>query len=265
MTLSTRGLWHIFRQEVLKNVGITVGQAFFLSSGRNLVISPHPDDEVLGCGGMLAGCSANGKETDILFLTVGEASHGGCCTTLARGIGTQRRRLAEAANEILGVPQGRLHFLGGRDGYLPKRGQPGFSALAEKIAACLEKSAPNAVFCPHPFEGWSDHIAAEELTRAALNMMAPGPMPRLYHYCVWFWYNMPLARAWRIDWRKARLLDIAEQVPLKRQAMRVYLDALAPCGNSWIGKLPPEFLRAFDWDKELFFETDISNLAERHQ
>jgi LmbE family N-acetylglucosaminyl deacetylase len=265
MTLSTRGVWHIFKQEVLKNIGITVGQASFLSTGRSLVISPHPDDEVLGCGGMLAGRAANGKETDVLFLTDGEASHGGCCTVLPREIGAQRRRLAEAANEILGVPQGRLHFLDGKDGKLPHKGQDGFIDLVEKIAACLEKSAPEAVFCPHPFEEWSDHIAAEELTRAALNMLAPGPMPRLYHYCVWFWYSMPLKRAWRIDWRRARLLDISAQLPLKRQAMRVYLDALAPCGHPWVGKLPPQLLRAFDWEKELFFETDISNLTESNR
>jgi LmbE family N-acetylglucosaminyl deacetylase len=234
----------------------------FSEAGSIMIIAPHPDDEVFGCGGMLAGRAANGKATDIVFLTGGEASHKGCCTVQPSQVGAQRRCLAGAANEILGIPQKRLQFLGGNDGKLPHKGQDGFIDLAEKIAACLEKSAPEAVFCPHPFEGWSDHIAAEELTRAALKMLAPGPMPRLYHYCVWFWYSMPLKRACRIDWRRARLLDISEQLPLKQKAMRTYLDALAPCGHPWVGKLPPQFLRAFDWDKELFFEADISNLKE---
>jgi LmbE family N-acetylglucosaminyl deacetylase len=231
----------------------------FFEAGSIMIIAPHPDDEVLSCGGLLAGHATDGQRSDILFLTEGDAAHRGCCAAQASKIGTQRRRAAVTANEILGVPRGRLYFLEERDGNLPRRGQPGFSALAEKIAACLVKSAPDAVFCPHPFEGWSDHIAAEELTRAALDRLPC--CPHLYHYCVWFWYSMPLARAWRIDWRKARLLDISEQFTLKRQAMRTYLDTLAPCGYPWVGKLPPEFLRAFDWNKELFFKADIKALG----
>ena len=262
MTLSLRSVWQILRQEALKAIVSVAGQEHFSEPARCLIIAPHPDDEVLGCGGMIAKCSANGKATDILFLTEGEASHKGCCTVQVSQVGAQRRRLAGAANEILGVPQKRLHFLDKEDGELPRKGQDGFIDFAEKIAACLEKSAPEAVFCPHPFEGWSDHIAAAELTTAALKMLATSPIPRLYHYCVWFWYSMPLKHAWRIDWRRSRLLDISEQFPLKRQAMRTNLDALAPCGHPWAGKLPPQFLRAFYWDKELFFEADISNLTE---
>ena len=231
----------------------------FSEAGSIMIIAPHPDDEVLGCGGMLAGRTSTGKRTEVLFLTEGDAAHQGCCTAQANQIGAERRGLAYGASDILGVPKGQLHFLDGRDGRLPRKGQDGFTDLAEKIAKYLEKFEPEVIFCPHPFEGWSDHMAAEELTRSALDRLTY--QPRLYHYCVWFWYSMPLARAWRIDWRKARLLDIAEQVPLKRQAMRTYLDALAPCGHPWVGKLPPEFLRAFDWDKELFFEADIKTLG----
>lgn len=265
MMLSSRIVWRFIRRGVLKAIVSVAGQEFFSESARCLIIAPHPDDEVLGCGGLLAGRAMDGKRTDILFLTDGEASHGGCCSTPAREVGVARRHLAAIANESLGIPEGRLHFLNGKDGQLPHKGQDGFIDLAEKIAEFLKKSAPEAVFCPHPFEGWSDHIAAEELTRAALKMLAPDPVPRLYHYCVWFWYSMPLARSWCIDWRRARLLDITAQLPRKRQAMRTYLDALAPCGHPWVGKLPPQFLRAFDWDKELFFEADISNLTESNQ
>ena len=225
-----------------------------------LIISPHPDDEVFGCGGLLAGRTYKGSRTDILFLTNGEASHKGCCTMPEKDVVTMRRRLAVSANEILSVPQERLHFLEERDGELPRKDQDGFIHMTEKISAYLEKSAPEAVFCPHPFEGWTDHIAAGELTRAAITMLPK--RSKLYYYCVWFWYSMPLMKALSIDWQRAYLLDISTRFPLKRQAMRIYLDALAPCGHPWVGKLPPQFLRAFDWDKELFFEADIETLAK---
>jgi LmbE family N-acetylglucosaminyl deacetylase len=257
MNLSPRNLWHYLRQETLKSISTFAGREFNFNFERCLIIAPHPDDEVLGCGGLLARRAFNNTETDILFLTSGETSHKDCCALQASKIGAQRRRLACKANEIVGIPQARLHFLEERDGKLPHTGEDNFIKLAEKIAAWIEKSEPAAVFCPHPFEGWSDHIAAAELTRAAITILSK--RPKLYHYCVWFWYSMPLKRAWRIDWRKARILDISPQLPFKQQAMHVYLDALAPCGNPWIGKLPLQFLRAFDWNKELFFEADIPN------
>jgi LmbE family N-acetylglucosaminyl deacetylase len=263
MTLSLRSTLQILRQAVLKSIGSLAGQEFCSAMDRCLIIAPHPDDEVLGCGGLLARHAAAGKRIEVLFLTNGEASHKGCCTAQENQIGIKRCHLAISANKILGVPPERLHFLEERDGKLPHTGEDGFIRLAEKIAAWIEKSEPTAVFCPHPFEGWSDHIATAEITRAAITILPK--RPKLYHYCVWFWYSMPLKRAWRIDWRKARILDISTQRPIKQQAMHVYLDALAPCGHPWVGKLPSQFLRAFDWNKELFFEADISNLMESNQ
>jgi LmbE family N-acetylglucosaminyl deacetylase len=255
--LLIRGIWKVLRQEILKATGNIAGREPFSIPAQCLIIAPHMDDEVLGCGGLLASQAIDGNRSDILFLTEGEAAHGGCCPMTAREIGTKRQRLAVTANKILGVSHEHLHFFAGRDGNLPQQGQPDFNILARRITEYIIKTAPAAVFCPHPFGGWSDHIAAEKLTRTAFKMLPPGPMPLLYHYCVWFWYSMPLKRAWLIDWRQARLLDIAAQLPLKRKAMHAYLDSLAPCGHPWIGKLPSEFLRAFDWDKELFFEADI--------
>ena len=37
-----------------------------------LVLSPHPDDEALGCGGMLARHALAGDEIYVIFLTSGE-------------------------------------------------------------------------------------------------------------------------------------------------------------------------------------------------
>ena len=248
-------IFRLQRQTVLRLMAYRrIDESFLHDIERILIIAPHPDDEIFGCGGLLAGRNDNDKRTDILFLTNGEASHKDCCTMPKKDIAAMRQRLAISASEKLNVPQARLHFLDGQDGELPRQDQFGFVNLAEKIAACLEKLAPEAVFSPHPFEGWSDHIAAEELIRVAITMLPK--RPKLYYYCVWFWHNMPLKKALQIDWQRAHLLDISSRLPLKHQAMRIYLDALAPCGHPLVGKLPLEILRAFDWDRELFFEAD---------
>lgn len=227
-------------------------------TGSYLILAPHPDDEVFGCGGLLAECAKGSNKTNVLFLTDGEASHRGCCTMPENDIGLQRRHLAGTANALLGVSQDRLHYLQRLDGKLPHTGNDGFLDLVDTIGNMIDNLDPDVVLCPYPFEGWSDHVAAEELTRTALLRLTK--RPKLYYYCVWFWYSVPLMKAWNIDWRRARLLDISTQLPLKKIAIQTYLHSLASCGNPMVGKLPPEFLRAFDWDKELFFEADMPEI-----
>ena len=43
--------------------------------GSILVIAPHPDDESLACGGLIALLKAQKQEVYILYMTNGEASH----------------------------------------------------------------------------------------------------------------------------------------------------------------------------------------------
>ena len=249
-------IWRNLRQKILCCFGIIMGRPFSHMPDHLVVIAPHPDDEVFGCAGLIAQCKGNGKKSEIIFLTQGDASHQHCCNVFTDQVGAWRRELAEQAAEILGVSHEQFRFLSGKDANLPHKGSAIFVTIATEICEALKQTTPEAVFCPHPFEGWSDHIAATELTIAALEMLPETLRPRLYYYCVWFWYSMPLRRCFEVDWRKARYLDISGQLPLKRQAKSIYLGTLAPCGKPWVGKLPREFLRAFEWDKELFFEAD---------
>lgn len=249
-------IWRGIRQEILKKTCRVFVNPFAQVPEHFFVIAPHPDDEVFGCGGLISLCPVNGKKAEILFLTDGTASHKGCCNEPESHIGARRRNLAKMAGEVMGVTQRHLHFLAGQDGSLPHKEHETSIVIATQIAEVLKKALPGAVFCPHPLEGWSDHIAATELTIAAIGLLPPESRPKLYYYCIWFWYNMPLKQAFRINWRQARLLDISEQLSAKQKAMAVYLDALAPCGYPWIGILPKEILRAFEWHKELFFEAE---------
>jgi LmbE family N-acetylglucosaminyl deacetylase len=243
------------RRDLLRSIAAVFGKPL-AAHARPLIIAPHPDDEVFGCGGFLGKLVDSGVQAHVLFLTGGGGSHRACCMVGEEIVTVQRRLLAADAASVLGIPDNHLQFLGEVDGQLPRKGPGRFPLLSQKIADCIRAIQPKSVFCPHPFEGWADHMAAEELTRAALGTLPEAVRPRLFHYCVWFWYSMPLKQAIRIDWRQARLLDISAQLPLKRQAIRTYLQALAPCGYPWVGNLPAEFLRAFEWDKELFFEAD---------
>ncbi|WP_240051127.1 PIG-L deacetylase family protein, partial [Bacteroides salyersiae] len=43
-----------------------------------LIIAPHPDDEVIGCAGLIQRSLNKGNNVYVIILTGGEASHNGC-------------------------------------------------------------------------------------------------------------------------------------------------------------------------------------------
>jgi hypothetical protein len=49
-----------------------------LTEGRPFVVlSPHPDDETLGTGGLIAEACTRGQEVDVIVVTDGSGSHPG--------------------------------------------------------------------------------------------------------------------------------------------------------------------------------------------
>ena len=84
---------------------------------RVLVISPHPDDEAIGCGGVLCEHVAHEDDVWVVFLTSGEkGGHGRSEEETAR----LREEEAQAAAAIMGYE--RLEFWRLPDGALQATG-----------------------------------------------------------------------------------------------------------------------------------------------
>lgn len=82
---------------------------------RTIVVIPHPDDEVLGCGGLIVRQRRRGLEVVVIAVTDGEAAFaeaGRGATALAR----RRRGEQLAACAVLGVPASSVLRLGLPDG-----------------------------------------------------------------------------------------------------------------------------------------------------
>ncbi|HEX3557222.1 MAG TPA: PIG-L family deacetylase, partial [Thermoanaerobaculia bacterium] len=123
-----------------------------------LILAPHYDDEVLGCGGLIAQLTAAGAVVRVLFLTdsgggaEGAAGAGGSADREAYG----RRRREEAAQacEILGLTG--CDHLGLPDGALDQH----LDEAVRGIRRAIFTQRPDLILVPSPLEVTRDHRAA---------------------------------------------------------------------------------------------------------
>ena len=90
-----------------------------LAAKRILVVAPHPDDESLGCGGLIAKLAAAGRLFHTLFVTDGGASHSASFKWPRRRLAAQREWEAADALHFLGIGGHARTFLRLRDGDMP--------------------------------------------------------------------------------------------------------------------------------------------------
>jgi LmbE family N-acetylglucosaminyl deacetylase len=128
--------------------------------GPVVVVAPHPDDEVLGCGGLLRACHGEGRPTAVVHIT---------CSS------EERRSEARAAAAVLGVDDGRE--LG-----LPEGQVAAGPGEAQLLRAALEELKAETVLMPAFEDRHPDHRASHRLLAAALAELqreAPDHCPRV--------------------------------------------------------------------------------------
>lgn len=198
--------------------------------GVLLVIAPHPDDETLGCGGLIARQAAAGRRVHVLFVTDGEASHRGHPALRTDELARQRREEAVAALAALGVanPRSAATFLGAADGSLATLPAEDRAGMIEVFRNWLRADQPEAVCAPFFGGGSSEHDAVTAMVRTALG---GAPRPMLLEYPVWAWWNaLRLGRQVRKPDANLRL-ELGELLGAKLRALR--------CHRSQIEAAPP--------------------------
>lgn len=201
-------------------------------SAPTVVVSPHFDDEVLGCGGTVLLRTAAGAAVDLVFMTDGAASHGHAME--GRSLSALRGAEGRAAAAELGVAPERVHLLGFPETRLAEHAEPAEDRLAELLAA----TRPRCLYLPHRAEPrlWSDdHRTTSRAGFAAARRS--GLALTVYEYPVWIWRQWPFTpyggpgterRAYLrqtaaslAGWRTVRALDcsvVVEDVLARKRA-----------------------------------------------
>jgi LmbE family N-acetylglucosaminyl deacetylase len=222
-----------------------------------MIIAPHPDDEVLGCGGLIARKRAEDTGVSVVYLTDGESAHKDCCITAPAEIASARRSLAAAAGELLGLREDDMSWLHLPDGGIPRRDAPEFGAAVAGLAALMKRIQPQEVYAPHFLDYSTDHEAAIEIVQAALNEV--DHHCELFYYSVWMWRNLRLRDLGLLRRWKTLRIDIGSLQARKQGAIRRYLDPVNPaCGISFCCRLPEDFLDPFQGTSEIFFQERVN-------
>jgi len=129
---------------------------------RVVVLAPHMDDEVIGCGGTLARHVASGADVTVVFLTDGRLGGKASDPAGPSSVSATRKREAELALGELGITQ--IVFLDGEDGRLGAT--PG---LGSALRAALIAARPQIVYLPFFLEEHPDHRAASALLAEAVS------------------------------------------------------------------------------------------------
>ncbi len=162
-------------KELLASVQFTLPTA-----QRVLAFAPHPDDEVFGCGGMLALLGSQGCLVSVIVVTDGAVGGDNGAGDLVQIRAGESRKAAG----VLGLPDPA--FWG-----LPDRGLAYGELLIERVKTAIAEADADLVLLPSPTELHPDHQAlalagAEAIRRLGGNrravfyeINAPLPNPNL--------------------------------------------------------------------------------------
>jgi LmbE family N-acetylglucosaminyl deacetylase len=231
--------------------------SFAATLGPTVVIAPHPDDEALGCGGLLALLHQAGQPTAAVLVSDGSMSHPNSVAYSPEARRAVREAEFHHALTILGADNTEPLLLRLPDSRVPAAADaPGFAAAVDQLREFLTQQRAATVLVPWRRDPHPDHRATAALVQATLAGM-PQP-PRRLEYVVWAWEraapeDLPTAA----DAVRGFRLDIETEVKRKQRAIAAHRSQVAPgvfTDDAGGFLLSVEMLGHFTAPYEVYFE-----------
>jgi LmbE family N-acetylglucosaminyl deacetylase len=181
------------------------------ADGPLLVVAPHPDDEIMGAGGLIHTWAGMGKSVTVLSVTDGEAALPGR-ENLDR---IRREALKEALRKLcathvsvvrLGIPDGRVADFQNK--------------LRSAILSLIEPEM--TMIAPYERDGDPDHdVVGSICCEIARSREIP-----LARYPIWSWQRADPTEFHKVNWGKFPLDSEAQRA--KTHALQCFLSRLQP-------------------------------------
>lgn len=139
-----------------------------------LVVAPHPDDEILGCGGTIAKHVASGNDVKVIIVTNGFLG----APELFKKEGTDRvRKEALESHKLLGVSQ--TFFL---DFPAPRLDSIASYKLSIAIEKVIRQNGITDIYIPHRGDIHKDHRITYESCLVSARPINNNPVMRIFAY-----------------------------------------------------------------------------------
>ncbi len=189
--------------------------------GSVLVLAPHADDEVLGCGGLLHRLAEQEASIHVVYGAVDGFHHYG-----TPGTTTYEQRLEEIENvaDLFGWTYDIL--FGGKD-LIEKLDTVPRRDLVDHFEAALNTRRPELLLLPCGVDYDQDHVAVAQAGFAAARPIAPVfgkwlvPHVLAYEMTKLQWASAPLPRS-------SAFVDITDHLETKLEGIRRYASQLRP-------------------------------------
>jgi LmbE family N-acetylglucosaminyl deacetylase len=203
------------------------------AEGPLLVVAPHPDDEIMGAGGLIHTWAGMGRSVTVLSVTDGEAA----LPARENLDGIRREELKQALRKLcathvavvrLGIPDGRVaDFL---------------NKLRNAILSLIEPAM--TMIAPYERDGHPDHdVVGSVCCEIARTRDIP-----LARYPLWTWHRADPTEFREVSWGKFPLDSEARRA--KTHALQCFMSRLPPDRHESL--VPHHMLNYFQRSYEAF-------------
>jgi LmbE family N-acetylglucosaminyl deacetylase len=179
-----------------------------------MVIAAHPDDEILGAGGVIARHSACGDEVNIVILGEGITSRITVCDSEKKGLMLALHQAAYRAAEILGAKN--LHLLALPDNRFDT---VPLLDIVQKIENLAAQYTPDIIYTHFHGDLNIDHVIT---SRAVMTAFRPLPGAEC---CQIYAFGVPSATGWGYQsegFVPNVFIDISQTLDKKMDALNEY-------------------------------------------
>lgn len=200
-TLTSRVYYHFLPKRIRRSIDLFGNlrnpDTADLYEKNILVLSPHPDDDIVGCGGTVYKCRLKGSRVIVVYMTDGRKGNPHYSEDELVSV---RKEEARRAAAVIGIED--LVFLKNRDGELSCREES-----VAPISKILNDYNPDAVFLPFLLDNHRDHMATNDIFVEASRKFSGEIM--CYGYEVWTPLSVPNC-----------VIDITKEMPKKIDALK---------------------------------------------
>lgn len=185
-----------------------------------LILAPHPDDESIGCGGLIRQAVRGGSPVFIDVLTDGSRSHPASVTHPSPVLAALRQQETLLACATLDVSPAHVAFWNEPDAALATDGARQ-QTLVARLQNRIRAVNPGAIFVTWIDDPHCDHKAAFRIATDAIRGLEV--RPRLFAYPVWSWTIETTRHRHEGDVVR---LDVASDLERKRAAIACHASQL---------------------------------------